>query len=190
MEPVKVKAVFLDRDGVINEYPGDFQYVTNWEEFKFLPKIEPSLKKLIEAGYLIFIISNQAGVSKGLYTQEVLNFITQNMKKELVKHGVNIYKVYYCTHHPDDNCYCRKPKTGLIDMAITDLGREGKELNIEKSYFIGDSILDIQTGKSAGLKTILVFSGREKPENKDTWMAKPDWTAKDLPEAIDFILKK
>ncbi len=189
MEPVKVKAVFLDRDGVINEYPGDFQYVTSWEEFKFLPKIEPPLKKLIEEGYLIFIISNQAGVSKGLYTQEVLNFITQNMKKELVKHGVNIYKVYYCTHHPDDNCYCRKPKTGLIDMAITDLTREGKKLDIEKSYFIGDSILDIQTGKSAGLKTILVFSGREKPENKDTWVAVPDLTAKDLPEAIELILK-
>lgn len=183
-----MKAVFLDRDGVINKYPGDFQYVTSWQAFQFLPGVKPALKKLSAAGFEIFIISNQAGVSKGVYSQADLDLITSNMLKELDKEDINITAVYYCTHRSEDNCACRKPKTGLIDMAISKIKESGLDLDFGSSYFIGDTIRDIETGKSAGLKTILVFSGKEKPENRKDWQILPDLVARDLSEAVEKII--
>lgn len=182
-----VKAVFLDRDGVINEYPGDLKYVTSWDDFHFLPGVKQGLKKLSDNGYKVFIISNQAGVSKGVYAQETLDLITRNMLAELGQCGARISGVYYCIHKPEDNCSCRKPKSGLVKAAIAKLKAEGLDIELTKSFFIGDTIRDIETGKSAGLKTILVFSGKEKPENKDNWHDLPDFTACDLSEAINII---
>lgn len=185
-----MKAIFLDRDGVINKYPGDFKYVTCWEEFYFLPDIKPALKKLNDHGFTLFIISNQAGVSKGIYSKETLDLITKNMLKELSDNKIDIAGVYYCTHLPQDNCLCRKPNTGLVQKAIARLKAEGQNVDVSASYFIGDSVKDVETGKAAGLRTILIFSGREKPENKNNWQVLPDLTARDLSEAADLILKK
>lgn len=185
-----MKVILLDRDGVINRYPGDRDYVKSWSEFHFLPEVKPSLKKLNDKGFKIVIISNQAGVSKGIYTQETLDLITRNMLKELNDHKVNIAGVYYCTHRQGENCSCRKPKTGLINMAVAKLKNEGLEPELDRSYFIGDTIRDVETGKAAGLVTILIFSGKEKPENKDKWATLPDYTARDLAEAVDLILSR
>ncbi len=185
-----MKIIFLDRDGVINKYPGDSDYVKSWAEFKFLPKVRQSLKRLNDRSFNIIIISNQAGVAKGIYTQETLNLITQNMLKELNDYKIDIAGVYYCTHRDIDNCPCRKPKTGLIDMAVAELKNKGLEPELSQSYFIGDTILDVETGKARGLLTVLVFSGKEKPENKDKWAILPDYTAKDLPRAVDLILSR
>lgn len=184
-----VKAVFLDRDGVINAYPGDLKYVTTWQEFNFLPKVRAALKKLTEAGYQIFIISNQAGISKGIYSKETLDFITQNMLAELTKSQIKISGVYYCLHRPEDNCSCRKPKSGLVEMAIDKIKSEGFDIELKRSFFVGDTIKDIETGKTAGLKTILVFSGKEKLENKNNWSSLPDFTAQDLSEAVELIVE-
>ncbi len=183
-----MKVIFLDRDGVINRYPGDSDYVKSWSEFHFLPEVKSGLKRLNDKGFKIFIISNQAGVSKGIYAQEDLDLITQNMLKELNDCKIDIAGVYYCTHLQEDSCSCRKPKTGLIDMAVAKLKNEGLEPELNQSYFIGDTIQDIETGRAAGLKTILVFSGKEKPDNKDKWAIPPDYTAQDLSEAVDLIL--
>lgn len=183
-----MKIIFLDRDGVINRYPGDLEYIKSWSEFHFLPKVKQALKRLNDNGFKIFIVSNQAGVSKGIYSQESLNLITKNMLRELNKYNINISGVYYCVHRLEDNCSCRKPKTGLINMAIAKLKDEGLEIQLKSSYFIGDTIRDIETGKVAGLKTILIFSGKEKPENKNNWSVLPDFTAQDLSEAVDLIL--
>lgn len=185
-----MKVIFLDRDGVINEYPGDFKYVTNKREFRFLPGVKKALKKLSQADYRIFIISNQAGVSKGIFSQLDLDKITEYMLKEMAEAEVKISGVYYCVHREEDNCSCRKPKTGLIDIAFKSIGNHKltpKETN--NFFFIGDTIRDIQTGKSAGLRTILVFSGKEKPQNENTWTFPPDFTAAGLSEAVDLILK-
>lgn len=184
-----MRVVFLDRDGIINRYPGDFDYVKSWSEFYFLPKVKSSLKRLNDAGFKIFIVSNQAGIAKGIYSQVALELITKRMLKELNDCKVNIAGVYYCTHKPEDNCSCRKPKTGLIDKAISGLKKEGEEIKLSESYLIGDTISDIQTGRAAGLLTILVFSGKEKPDNKTKWAIFPDYTAKDMSEAVDFVLK-
>lgn len=184
-----MRVIFLDRDWVINRYPGDRDYVKSWSEFHFLPKVKVGLKKLIDSGFKIFILSNQAGVSKGIYSQETLDLVTKNMLQELNAYKIDIAGVYYCTHREEDNCSCRKPKTGLIDMAVAKLKNDGLGVELNRSYFIGDTIRDIETGKTAGLKTILVFSGKEKADNKNKWSILPDYTAQDLSEAVDLILK-
>ncbi len=184
-----MRIVFLDRDGVINKYPGDLEYVKSPEEFHFLPKVKLGLKRLNDSGFKIIVISNQAGVSKGIYAQETLDLITKNMLKELSTDKISISGVYYCTHRQEDNCPCRKPRTGLIDMALSKLRDEGLEADLKHSFFIGDTIRDIETGKAVGLKTILVFSGKEKPGNKNEWAILPDYTVDGLPEAVDLILK-
>jgi D-glycero-D-manno-heptose 1,7-bisphosphate phosphatase len=183
-----IKVVFLDRDGVINKYPGDREYVTSWGAFSFLPNVKPALKKLSEHGFRLFIVSNQAGVSKGIYPQENLDVITKNMLKELSGYNVVISDVYYCTHRPEDNCNCRKPKTGLLNQAISKLKQENLKIDFKESYFVGDTIRDIETGRSAGLKTILVFSGKEKPENKNNWQTLPDFSVQNLSAAADLII--
>ncbi|MFZ2937279.1 MAG: HAD-IIIA family hydrolase [Candidatus Omnitrophota bacterium] len=189
LERAFTKAVFLDRDGVINKYPGDFQYVTSWDDFHFLPNIESALKRLQLAGFRIFIISNQAGVSKGVYSQDSLNLITQNMVEALKKHDIEISGIYYCLHREADACSCRKPKAGLVHKALAEAKEKDRAIDIKKSFFVGDTIRDIETGKAVGLKTILVFSGKEKLENKNNWLVNPDFTAADLSSAVDIILK-
>lgn len=184
-----MKAIFLDRDGVINQYPGDADYVKSWDEFHFLDGVKSALKDLKTAGFLIFVISNQAGVSKGIYSQENLDRITQNMLKELELEGIHIDGVRYCIHRDEDHCSCRKPKTGLLDRVMSEIQGKGLPLELKNSFFIGDTIRDMETGKRAGLKTILVFSGKEKPENEKTWSIQPDFTASNLFDAAHIILK-
>ena len=185
-----VRAIFLDRDGVINIYPGDGDYVKSWEEFHFLPGAQKALGKLADNGYRIFIISNQAGVSKGLYSQKALDLITRNMLEQLSKEKEVISGVLYCTHRQEENCSCRKPQTGMIDMAVSGMKKSGLKVDLAHSYFIGDTMRDIITGNKAGLKTILVFSGKEKPENKPNWDTLPDFTAEDLISAVEKIILK
>ena len=177
-----MKAIFLDRDGVINKYPGDTKYVTSWKEFRFLPNAKKAIALLTGKNYPIFVISNQAGVSKGLYSQDTLNNITSRMLKALEKSGAKVNAVYYCTHRDEDNCSCRKPKAGLVKLAV-----QGKKINLKDSFFIGDTIRDVHTAKAAGCKSILVFSGAEKPSNRDNWQTYPDFTFKDLYSAAKFI---
>jgi len=182
-----LKIVFLDRDGVINKYPGDKNYVTSAKNFRFLPGVKIALKLLSDAGFMIFIVSNQAGVGKGVYSQKALDEITSKMIFGLVKDGVNISGVYYCIHKPDDHCACRKPNIGLIKKALRDFMI--KDSNLRNKYFIGDSQIDIKTAKRAGLKSVLVLSGKEKLANRANWELKPDYVAKDLLAAARIVLK-
>jgi len=184
-----MRVIFLDRDGVINRYPGDKEYVKSWEEFQFLPRVRPALKKLALAGFKLYIVSNQAGVGKKVYSRAALDEITRKMLQDLKQYGVEISGVGYCTHRPEEECPCRKPKTGLIDAVVEKLSKAGKSIDLSKSFFIGDTIRDIQAGKEAGLKTILVFSGKEKQQNKSSWQVVPDLTAQGLAAAADYVIK-
>ncbi|RKY31221.1 MAG: Clp protease [Candidatus Omnitrophota bacterium] len=180
-----MKAIFLDRDGVINKYPGDGKYVTSWKEFHFLPKAKSALRKLHENDFKIFVVSNQAGVNKGLLSRQALDDITERMLNEIKKSKGEIKGVYYCTHRQEDNCSCRKPKAGLI------LGAQKKyHIDLKKTYFIGDTIRDVQTAKAAGCKAILLLSGKEKISNRKNWPLKPDHIFPSLYDSIEFILKK
>ncbi len=179
-----MKAVFLDRDGVINKYPGDRLYVTSLKKFIFLPRAKEAITLLSKNGFKIFVASNQAGVGKGAYSQKTLDLITAKMLVDIEKAGGRIDKVYYCTHRKEAGCPCRKPKPGLLKQA----SREFK-FNLKDIYFIGDTTRDIFTARAAGCKSILVLTGKEKPANQKNWEAKPDFVFKDLLAAAKFLIK-
>ncbi len=180
-----MKAIFLDRDGVINRDPNDGSYITGWEKFEFLPGSLEAIKDLTDNGYDIFIISNQAGVGKGVYTAESLNEITARMIKEIEKSGGRISSVNYCIHKPDEGCDCRKPGNDLIKKAVT-----GLDVDFGRSYFIGDSRKDIEAGKSMGCMTVLLLTGKENPDKIKDWETKPDITKNNLKEAVQWVLKE
>jgi D-glycero-D-manno-heptose 1,7-bisphosphate phosphatase len=180
-------AIFLDRDGVINQYPGDRKYVENEQGFILLPGVRKALESLCAAPYAIFIVSNQAGVAKKLYSQKTLEAITAKMQTELGSR-VHFDGILYCTHHPDDNCSCRKPAIGLIFQAESLFKKEGFTLDRARSFFIGDSIVDIVTAYNAGIPSILVQCGRKEPVDPENWDDKPGYVASDLSEAVSIIL--
>ncbi|MFH1691117.1 MAG: HAD family hydrolase [Candidatus Omnitrophota bacterium] len=179
----KIKVIFLDRDGVINRYPGNKNYVTSLAGFKLLRGTLTAIKKLTLSGYKIYVISNQAGVAKGLYSKDTLKNITDHLLGQVRKTGGKIEKVLYCTHLQKQSCGCRKPKDGLLRKAT-----KGKRLDLEECYFIGDSLLDVKAGKSFGCKTVLVLTGREKLKNSSQWDAAPDFIAKTLLCATNHII--
>ncbi|MEW6481466.1 MAG: D-glycero-beta-D-manno-heptose 1,7-bisphosphate 7-phosphatase [bacterium] len=175
--------VFLDRDGVINEEL--FDYVKKREDFKLLPDVGKAIRRLNENKILAIVISNQAGVGKGLYSIDEAEKINDLMKEELAKEGARLDAVYYCPHHPDDKCPCRKPEIGMFKKAFLDFG-----LKLEDCWMIGDKLQDIEAGKRANCKTILVLTGYGKKmlEEKDNWHCKPDFIANNLHQAINLIL--
>jgi len=177
-----MKVVVLDRDGVINKYPGDKLYVTSLRKFKFLPQAKKAIALLAKKGFTIFVASNQAGVGKGTYSQKTLDAITAKMLTDIEKAGGRIGGVYYCAHRKEADCACRKPKPGLLKQA----SREFK-FNLKKAYFIGDTTRDIFTARAAGCKSILVLTGKEKLANQKNWEAKPDFVFKDLLAAAKFL---
>jgi D-glycero-D-manno-heptose 1,7-bisphosphate phosphatase len=180
-----MKAIFLDRDGVINKDPGFGDYIKSWEEFEFLPGAIDAIKLLNKHGYEIFVISNQAGVAKGLFSQENLRDITKNMLKAIEAKGGKIRSISYCTHASDAGCDCRKPNTGLIKNAT-----KGLDIDFKNTYFIGDSRLDVGVGKNIGCKTILLLTGKENADDAKSWAHKPDFMKKDLMEAVKWVLKE
>lgn len=177
-----MKVIFLDRDGVINRDPMG-GYVTKWEEFHFLDGAKEALKKLTQAGYEVIIISNQAGIGKGLYALKTLDEITEKMVAGIEEAGGKIHSAFYCPHRKEENCDCHKPKTGLFRQAAKDL-----DVDFSKTYFIGDGTMDIEAGKEIGCKTILLLSGKTKLEDRANWAHQPDYIFKDLLGAVNWIL--
>ncbi|MEI8012090.1 MAG: HAD-IIIA family hydrolase, partial [Candidatus Omnitrophota bacterium] len=154
-----MKVVFLDRDGVINEFPGNGLYVTKVKDFHFIPRVREAIAKLTAAGFDIFVISNQAGVGKGVYSLRKLELITAHMLKGIADAGGRIRDVFYCTCKSTDGCNCRKPRIGNMIKAFGSIDRtidDGPH-----AYFVGDTEGDVKAGKNAGCKTVFVLSGRE-----------------------------
>jgi len=145
------KVVFLDRDGVINKKAPKADYVKNWEEFEFLPGVLESIKLLSENNCEIYIITNQAGIARGMMTESDLDDIHSKMVKEIEDHGGKIHGIYYCPHGWDEGCECRKPRPGMFYQAARE-----HHIDLSKSFFIGDDERDKTAGDAAGIKTILV----------------------------------
>ncbi len=182
----KYNVVFLDRDGVINKFPGRGRYIASLKEFKFIPGSLEAIRSLTQAGFEIFIISNQAGVAKKIYSRATLKKMTAKMLKMIEKAGGKIRKVLYCLHRESDNCPCRKPKIALITKALKFLS---EPIDRRHSYLVGDDIArDILMGKNARLSTILVLSGREKIRERSHWQIQPDCVVKNLSQAARFII--
>jgi len=180
-----MKAIFLDRDGVINRDPGFGDYIKSWEEFDFLPGAIEAIKKLNKNNYEIFIISNQAGVGRGIYSQSSLDDVTKNMVREIESQGGYIRSINYCTHKPDEGCPCRKPKTGMIENAT-----KGLDIDFKNTYFIGDTKLDIGAGKNMGCKTILLLTGKVNPSDIKNLEYQPDFVKNSLKEAVEWVLRE
>lgn len=174
------KIVFLDRDGVINKRPPKASYVTHWKEFVFLPGAIEALRRLTKNGYDIYIISNQAGISRGIMTYKQVDDVNNRMKKELRKQGIEIADIFICPHGWDENCFCRKPNPGLLYLAASK-----NHLDLYSSYCIGDDLRDIQAGKSAGCKTIYVGTDVKMSNIKSN--QKPDFICKDLYHATNYL---
>ena len=190
------KAVFLDRDGVINElvYHQEQEVIDSpftVRQFKLLPGVSRAIKSLHKAGYMVVLISNQPGMAKGQMTTETFAKIQKKMVTELGKAGAVLDGEYYCFHHPEAlikqykvKCDCRKPAPGLLLKAAQDMG-----IDLRRSWLIGDNLSDIQAGKDAGCRTVLL--GKMKCEVchlMDEKNARPDNISPDLAEAAQYIL--
>ena len=145
----KNKAIFLDRDGVINKNRDD--YVKSTKELEIFSNIGKEILKLKMKGFLIIVITNQSVINRKIITIRELEEIHSTIQKFLMKSKTSIDKFYFCPHRPDENCDCRKPKPGLILQAINEFS-----IDASKSWMVGDSKTDIQAGEKAGCKTILL----------------------------------
>lgn len=178
--PANSKILFIDRDGVINVDLGG--YVTRPEDFSFEAGAVEALQKFSLKGYRILVISNQAGVGDGIFTEEELKEVQQHMENVLRKENIVIERTYYCLHGKQAGCSCRKPKTGLFEQAAEDF-----YFNPRETFFIGDKAGDIEAGKSFGLKTILVRTGYgREDEKKLTGSQRPDFAVDSLRAAADL----
>lgn len=175
-------AVFLDRDGVVNENRDD--YVKTWEEVRFLPGVFGGLARLASSPFSIVLITNQSPIGRGIVSREQVEAINRRMVAEIEAHGGRVDGVYYCPHHPDAGCDCRKPRPGLLLKAAEEL-----ELDLANSYLVGDAIGDVEAGLAAGCSPILVLTGRGKQQvallqQRQRHVA----VAQDLAEAVALIL--
>jgi D-glycero-D-manno-heptose 1,7-bisphosphate phosphatase len=145
------RAVFLDRDGVINK-KGRTYYVFDEEDFVFNDGVAEALSNFQSKGFLLIIITNQGGIAKGIYSVEQLEKLHNTMKTDLLKSGIKITDIFYCPHHPDiSSCRCRKPGVLLFQKAI-----EKYDIDPASSFMIGDSEIDTQAAEKMGIKGILI----------------------------------
>lgn len=178
-------AVFIDRDGVINKNPREHHYIVDWDEFIFLPRVKEAIKLLNKACIPVIVITNQAGISKGIFTTDHLEKLHVKMKTELEEYEAHIQEIYYCPHKDEDKCKCRKPNTDLLHKAA-----KRHKIDLAKSYFVGDSVTDIQAGRNAGCKTVFIKRGRDTSEIRGFKTHNPSHIAEDLHEAVEWILSE
>ncbi len=174
---MKNQAVFLDRDGTIAP---DVNYCRRPEDFNLFPGAGEAVKLLNNHGFKVIVITNQSGIARGYFTVQTLEQIHQKMVDELSHSGAVLDAIYYCPHHPDDGCECRKPKTALFRQAAHEL-----DIEFGRSFVVGDASIDIEAGKTLGCKTILL-TANPKQDDKPT---QSDYTANNLIKAAQWILK-
>jgi D-glycero-D-manno-heptose 1,7-bisphosphate phosphatase len=170
--------IFLDRDGVINI---EKNYLYKIEDFEFCPHVIDSCKEFIAMGYQIVVVTNQSGISRGYYTHEDFQKLTEYMLNQFRQNSVDILEVFYCPHTPDDNCNCRKPKIGMFEKAT-------KKYNIDpnQSIMIGDKNSDMIFAKNANIKTkFLVQTGHKIDDDTNA-----NFVCKDLKEVVGIIKKE
>jgi D-glycero-D-manno-heptose 1,7-bisphosphate phosphatase len=170
------KAVFLDRDGVINRKAREGEYVTRWEEMEILPGVPAAITLLNQSGMPVIVVSNQRCVAKGLITDAALGDLHRRMCDALALAGATIDAIYYCPHEAEPPCACRKPQPGMLFDAARD-----HDIDLSNSWMIGDSQADVEAGKNAGCKTAMLA-------NNPSSRAIPDRMASSLLEATRQIL--
>lgn len=175
---MKRPAVFLDRDGTINYDPG---YLDSPDKLVVLPPARRGLKLLSELGYPLFIVTNQSGIGRGFLSVETLQAIHRRLEDELAPAGIGFEEIAFCPHRPEEGCSCRKPSPKMVlDLAAA------HDIDLAASYLIGDSPSDIETGRRAGCRTVLL-SGPAGREGGAGGPVEPDYSAADLWEAARLI---
>lgn len=180
-----MRAIFLDRDGVINENRAD--HVKSWEEFRFLPGALTALRWLRMAGFQVFVVTNQAIVSRGAASRRTVEDINTRMCLQVALHGGRIHDVRFCPHDAHEGCPCRKPNPGML-LDITTRWR----VNLSRSYMIGDALTDIAAGSAAGCRSILVHTGRgaEQASLPEARHHPIEHVAADLISAVEWLFKE
>lgn len=186
---MKRRAVFIDRDGTLSEEVG---YINHPSRFRLFPYAAAAIKHLSERGWLAVLTTNQAGVARGYFSEEMISSVHEAMTKELERQGARLDAIYYCAHHPSVgeppyrvDCDCRKPRPGLITRAAGDL-----DINLNESWMVGDRYSDIELARNAGVRSAFVLSGYGRGEwehQRKTWTHKPDLVAENLLEAVELI---
>ena len=191
-EKTMEKVIFLDRDGTLNV---EVNYLHRKEDLVLLPRVPEALKAFKDQGYKLVVITNQAGVARGYYTEDDVRELHRYMNELLAEQGAEIDAFYYCPHHPEHGigkykiqCHCRKPETGMFEMAEQDF-----DVDKASSWMIGDKLIDIEAGRNYGVRTVLVGTGygagvHEEQKKKGDFPY--DLYANDLLEAYNEINRK
>lgn len=183
-------AVFMDRDGTICEEVG---YLDSVERFRLIRRSGAAIRLLNHWGFKAVVVTNQSGVARGLFSEVCLQELHAELSRQLRAEGAFLDGIYYCPHHPTEGqepyrkiCDCRKPAAGLLKKAAEDL-----ELDLTRSYAVGDRFADLECGHRAGAKGVLVLTGYGKEElasEKEKWETPPSFIAGDLYEAVRWII--
>ena len=183
-------AVFIDRDGTLTEEVG---YVNHPKRLRLLPRAAEAISLLNEAGVKAVLVTNQSGIARGYFTEEVLYAVHAELLSQLKAEGASLDGLYVCMHHPSEGqwpyrraCDCRKPSPGLLRQAVAELG-----LDLQRSHMVGDKISDVMVGHRAGARGILVLTGYGLGEweyHRSEWTESPDYVAEDLLDAVRWIL--
>jgi D-glycero-D-manno-heptose 1,7-bisphosphate phosphatase len=187
---MKRRAVFIDRDGTISEEVG---YINHASRFRMFPYAAAAIKLLNESGWLAIVITNQAGVARGYFSEEMIHTVHKRMEDDLASGAARLDAVYYCAHHPSVgeapyrfDCDCRKPRPGLISQAAAEF-----DIDLPASWMVGDRYSDVALARNAGVKSAFVLSGYGRGEwehQRSSWSEQPDLVAEDLLEAVRLIV--
>jgi D-glycero-D-manno-heptose 1,7-bisphosphate phosphatase len=181
----KRRAVFLDRDGTIAEEVG---YANHISRFVVYPFAAAAIRRLNEAGLPVIVVTNQSGVARGFFPESLIGQMHDKMVEELAAGGAHVDGVYYCPHIRDDQCSCRKPLPGMLELAARE-----HNLEISGSVLVSDRYNDIQMGHENGCRTLLVLTGYGRGDyewNHAKWPRQPDHVVENLADAAEIILKE
>ncbi|UCC83044.1 MAG: HAD family hydrolase [Gemmatimonadota bacterium] len=186
------RAIFLDRDGTLSEEVG---YVNHVDRLRLLPRTAEAVRKINDSDFLAVLVTNQAGVARGYFKEELVRRVHRRLQEMLALDGAHLDAIYYCPHHPTAgeppyrrNCSCRKPRAGMIEAAERDL-----EIDVPHSFMVGDKHSDIVFAHAVGMKGVLVKTGYGLGEIEGwsaDWKEQPDEISDDLLDAVDWILSR
>lgn len=176
------RAVFLDRDGTVSEEIG---YMYDVSLYRVFPWTGPAIRRINESGIKVLLATNQSGVARGYFTERMVHRVHNRLQEEIARARGVLDGAYFCPHLPDSGCACRKPGTGMLLRARDELG-----IDLASSFMVGDRYSDVRTGHAAGATTVLVLTGDGQAELERHRNAEiqPEFVARDLAEAVEFIL--
>lgn len=189
---MKRRAVFIDRDGTLSEEVG---YINHPSRFRLFPYAAEAVRLLNDRNWLAIVVTNQAGVARGYFSEEMVGEVHARLKQQIESLGAWLDAIYYCAHHPTVgqapyrlDCNCRKPKPGLIHSAMKDF-----DIDLSRSWVIGDRYVDVELARNAGVRSALVMTGYGRGEwehQRTGWQTEPDLIGEDVLAAVRQIIAR